>query len=247
MTNENANSRVYMRNPEFSAGEPLTWTTFPERLQRAGVDWKFYQNEIAANGVFTEEEFAWLGNLSGNMMEHFASYNVQVSPRYREKLEAQLQALAKRKETLEKELGRIAPESKRAATIRAALKADAQQMEVLEKGRNLPEKQFADLTKDEQELYARAFVTNRSHPDYRTLAPFDIEIDGKTQQMNAPKGDVLHQFREDVRSGKLPTISWLAPPGMFDDHPAHPWYGPWFVSEVMSILPASVRAADGAD
>ena len=229
-------SRVYMRNPEFSADEPLTWTTFPERLQRAGIDWKFYQNEITANGGFTEEEFAWLGNLSGNMLEHFANYNVHVSPRYREKLDAQLQALTKRREMHEKELGSVGPASKRAATIRAALKADAQHVEALEKGRKLAERQFSDLSKEEQELYARAFVTNRDYPDYRTLVPIDVEIDGKVEQMNVPKGDVLHQFREDVQSGKLPTISWLAPPGMFDDHPAHPWYGPWFVSEVMKIL-----------
>lgn len=233
---QKADSKVYMRNPEYAAGEPLGWMTFPERLQKAGIDWKFYQNEIAANGVFTEEEFAWLGNLAGNMLEHFGNYNVYSSPRYREKLNAQLQALAKRKEMLEKELSRIAPDSKRAKTIKAALKADGQLKTALEKSRGLAEKNLSELSGEEQDLHNRAFVTNRNDPDHRTLAPLDIEIDGKPQQMNAPKGDVLHQFREDVRSGKLPTISWLAPPGMFDDHPAHPMYGPWYVSEVMKIL-----------
>ena len=54
--------------------------------------------------------------------------------------------------------------------------------------------------------------------------------------MKAPKGDVLHQFREDVRSGRLPTVSWLSAPENFSDHPSAPWYGAWYVSEVMDIL-----------
>ena len=51
-----------------------------------------------------------------------------------------------------------------------------------------------------------------------------------------PKGDVLHQFREDVRSGKLPTVSWIVPPERFSDHPSSPWYGAWYLSEVFDIL-----------
>jgi phospholipase C len=54
--------------------------------------------------------------------------------------------------------------------------------------------------------------------------------------MKAPKGDVLHQFRQDVQSGKLPTVSWLSAPENFSDHPSAPWYGAWYVSEVMDIL-----------
>ncbi len=62
-------------------------------------------------------------------------------------------------------------------------------------------------------------------------------MDGATERkMTVPKGDVLHQFREDVQSGKLPTVSWLAAPEKFSDHPTAPWYGAWYVSEVMDIL-----------
>ena len=43
------------------------------------------------------------------------------------------------------------------------------------------------------------------------------------REMQAPKGDVLHQFREDVRAGNLPTVSWLVPPERFSDHPGSPW------------------------
>ncbi|HTJ30976.1 MAG TPA: alkaline phosphatase family protein, partial [Acidobacteriaceae bacterium] len=40
----------------------------------------------------------------------------------------------------------------------------------------------------------------------------------------------------DVNSGKLPTISWLASPEKFSDHPTSPWYGAWYISEILNIL-----------
>jgi phospholipase C len=39
-----------------------------------------------------------------------------------------------------------------------------------------------------------------------------------------------------VHSGKLPTVSWLTAPENFSDHPSAPWYGAWYVSEVLDIL-----------
>jgi phospholipase C len=54
--------------------------------------------------------------------------------------------------------------------------------------------------------------------------------------MEVPKGDVLHQFRADVDSGKLPTVSWLVAPERFSDHPGSAWYGEWYLAKVMEIL-----------
>jgi phospholipase C len=59
---------------------------------------------------------------------------------------------------------------------------------------------------------------------------------GVERELNVPKGDILHQFRRDVDSGSLPTVSWLMTPANFSDHPGVPWFGSWFVSEVMDIL-----------
>ena len=53
---------------------------------------------------------------------------------------------------------------------------------------------------------------------------------GAERRMQVPKGDVFHQFREDVRTGKLPTVSWIVAPENFSDHPGAPWYGAWYVS-----------------
>ena len=54
--------------------------------------------------------------------------------------------------------------------------------------------------------------------------------------MVVPKGDIFYQFRKDVNEGKLPAVSWLSSPEKFSDHPTSPWYGAWYVSEVMDIL-----------
>src|SRR5690606_37980221 len=36
--------------------------------------------------------------------------------------------------------------------------------------------------------------------------------------------------------GELPMVSWLVSPQRFSDHPSAPWYGAWYVSEVLDIL-----------
>ena len=54
--------------------------------------------------------------------------------------------------------------------------------------------------------------------------------------MPVPKGDVLHQFRQDVRRGSLPAVSWIVAPENFSDHPGAAWYGAWYIAEVLDIL-----------
>ncbi|HVW58776.1 MAG TPA: alkaline phosphatase family protein, partial [Puia sp.] len=62
-------------------------------------------------------------------------------------------------------------------------------------------------------------------------------MDGATERsVRIPKGDVLHQFREDVTNGRLPAVSWLVASARFSDHPGGPWYGVWYLSEVIDIL-----------
>ncbi len=62
--------------------------------------------------------------------------------------------------------------------------------------------------------------------------------------MHVPKGDVLHQFREDVKAGKLPTVTWLAAPEKLSDHPTSAWYGAWYISEVIKILTDNPRGLE---
>lgn len=73
-------------------------------------------------------------------------------------------------------------------------------------------------------------------------------MDGdEKRKATVPKGDILHQFRQDVTSGKLPTVSWLVPPAQFSDHPSCPWYGSWYVSEVLEFISKDFKYFDQAD
>ncbi|HET6255678.1 MAG TPA: phospholipase C, phosphocholine-specific [Puia sp.] len=92
------------------------------------------------------------------------------------------------------------------------------------------------LTPQQQALHRKAFDTNTGDPHYRSLEELTYNDAGVQRTMKAPKGDVLYQFRQDVASGKLPAVSWLSAPENFSDHPSAPWYGAWYVSEVMDIL-----------
>lgn len=225
---QSADSIVYMRNPEIGRGG-MSWTTYPERLHQAGISWKFYQNELSAAGGLSAEERAWLSNFGCNVLEFFSNYNVRLSPTHRELLEERIKSLDHEIDLLK---AGAAGQKKNQARLQAALK----ERDRLEQERKLAEGLVADLSKEAQELYARAFVTNLQDPHFRMLEPVSLEIDGVSQQIDAPKGDLFHQFRSDVRSGKLPTVSWLAAPEKFSDHPTSPWYGAWYVSEVMNIL-----------
>src|SRR5690606_7958716 len=88
----------------------------------------------------------------------------------------------------------------------------------------------------QKELNKKAFSNNSEDPDYHNLMPMSYDDNGTIRELNVPKGDVLHQFRKDVENQELPTVSWLMPPANFSDHPGVPWFGPWYVSEVMEIL-----------
>ncbi|HXO76594.1 MAG TPA: alkaline phosphatase family protein, partial [Puia sp.] len=87
-----------------------------------------------------------------------------------------------------------------------------------------------------KDLHARAFTRNAADPDYHTLSSLSYSDGTVTREMKVPKGDVLWQFRQDVETGRLPMVSWLVGPENFSDHPGAPWYGAWYVSEVMDIL-----------
>jgi phospholipase C len=173
-------SRVFMRNEQYE-GVGMTWKTFPERLQEAGIRWKSYQNELTHAKGLTGEQESWLANFGDNVLEYFAAFHIE------------------------------AQSGNSAAS-------------------------YEQLTDRERALHDAAFVTNVGDPHYRSLEELMFSDRNQQRTMMVPKGDVLHQFRQDVNDGKLPAISWLTAPENFSDHPSAPWYGAWYVSEVMDIL-----------
>jgi phospholipase C len=225
---QSTKSSVYMRNPEFK-GAHLKWKTYPERLTDAGIDWGIYQNEVSVASM-PPEAHEWLGNV-GNVIEHFGAFNVHLSTGNTKKLRASIQAAKDEIAALQQK------------TVDASMKDDLL-AEIAQKQDNLKTLEtqlqqggsLSDLSPRQQELHRRAFVTNSGDPDYHSLESISFEDGEHPAKMDVPKGDVLYQFRKDVNEGTLPTVSWLVPPGKFSDHPAHPWYGAWFLSEVVDIL-----------
>lgn len=112
-----------------------TWTTYPERLEKAGVSWKLYQG---GSGIPGEP----VDNYTDNSLEFFAQYHV-----------------------------------KEGADPRGPL--------------------------------VRKGVTDHT----------------------------LREFREDIRHGHLPQVSWIVPPYKFSEHPeASPTDGAYYLSLVMDAL-----------
>ena len=95
---------------------------------------------------------------------------------------------------------------------------------------------FEGLSEREKSLHRKAFTTNVGDKHYHEIEKYSYTDGEEQHEVELPKGDLLHQFRQDVKNKELPTVSWLVPPGRFSDHPGHPWYGAWYVSEIFKIL-----------
>ncbi|MBN8830520.1 MAG: phospholipase C, phosphocholine-specific [Sphingomonadales bacterium] len=228
-------SLVHMYNHMTHPGG-LTWTSFGERLGQAGVSWKCYQNQIYCESpVWGEAADDWVGNDGDNPLERFSSYATAFTPKYRAYVENLIdRALANieaREATLKEAFAR-APTS----ALQATLRAYADQRARLAAKRTAARRTLADCTPEQLELRAHGLAMNEGDPDYLTLETLDYVADSERRQIDVPKGDVLHQFRKDVATGNLPTVSWLVAPANFSFHPGTPWFGEWYVSEVMNIL-----------
>jgi phospholipase C len=225
--------KAHIRNDDFSHAK-LQWETFPELLEEHQIPWKFYQNEISCGGGFKGEERSWLSNFGCNLLEFFAAYNVKFTPRYLKSLQTQV-------DTLPGQINKLQEASPSTEEAAQKIKADLlKKQQVLDTATaelaQWNKVKFAQLTDKQKSLYQRAFVVNAGDPAYRSIAKVNYTTDGTQKEMTVPAGDLLHQFRQDVNEGKLPTVSWLAGPQNFSDHPSAPWYGAWYVSEVLDIL-----------
>lgn len=215
---QNETSKPHISNGDIDGPERLSWRTFPEKLSGHGVDWRIYQNELSVGVGFEGEEGRWLANFTDNDMEFFKQYHVKRHPEH-------LPHLRKEKAALEKQL-LDKPDPK----IEARLDFTIKEIAFLEANT------LATLTPEQRDLHQRAFTINRNDPDYHSLETITYDDNGTQRSAQIPKGDVLHQFREDVNAGKLPTVSWLVAPSNFSDHAGTPWYGAWYLSEAIDIL-----------
>jgi phospholipase C len=217
----------------------VNWTTFPERLEENDISWKVYQNELSVGVGFTGEEYSWLANFGDNPLEYFTQYNVKFHPAYIDNLPkaaAATVAEIKKTESLLQSLpaGAATVEIEKTKKKLDQLKKQLADIEIDQK--KYTRENYLRLTAWEKALHTKAFDTNIKDPDYHQLANITYKDGDTERQMKAPKGDVLHQFREDVKNGSLPTVSWLVAPENFSDHPSSAWFGIWYISEVLDIL-----------
>lgn len=129
------------------------WTTYPERLQQAGIKWKIYQDigvGLDANGYWGWTQDPYIGNYGDNSLLYFHQYQ------------------------------------------------NAQ-----------PGEPLADLAKTGTDI----------------------------KQLNRDPSRLLDIFREDVRTGQLPQVSWIVAPEAFTEHPNFPAnYGAWYISQFLDVL-----------
>lgn len=129
------------------------WSTYPERLERAGIPWKVYQDTglgLNAAGYWGWTSDPFIGNYGDNALLYFHQYQNAT-----------------------------------------------------------PGTPLADKAKTGTEI--------------------------KTQ--NRDPEALLADFREDVKHGRLPKVSWIVAPEAYTEHPNwEPDFGSWYVSQVVDIL-----------
>ncbi|WP_020532953.1 phosphocholine-specific phospholipase C [Flexithrix dorotheae] len=231
-THQSPTDKAKVRNGEMGYSNEVNWPTFPERLEDHGISWKVYQNEISL--PTNVEDSSLLANFTDNNLEWFSQFGVRFSPGHYEYLIKRQKELPKELKVLEKKLVKAGSDKAELTKEIAAKKEDIAQLSEYLKNWN-PE-QYKRLSEREKKLHQKAFTTNIGDPDYHKVEEMAFTDNGEERITKVPKGDILHQFRKDVKEGNLPTVSWVVAPQKFSDHPSAPWYGAWYVSEVMDIL-----------
>ncbi|TZG00320.1 phospholipase C, phosphocholine-specific (plasmid) [Chryseobacterium panacisoli] len=215
--NGKVKANVVNENIDYDKARQAKWKSFPEILEQQNVSWRIYQNEISLPKGMSGEQEAWLSNFTDNPIEWFSKFNVKFSKGYYQNIP---NIIAYLKQEIEKN-----PKQKeRLETMLAEVQEDQVKYH--------PDN-YSKLSKEEKNLHEKAFTTNSNDPDYWKL---EIGKDENGERLVVPEGDVLFQFRKDVEEKKLPLVSWLVAPEHFSDHPGSPWYGAWYISEVLNIL-----------
>lgn len=224
--------KAKVRNGEVTYEREANWSTFPERLEDQGISWKVYQNEISL--PTNVEDDSLLANFTDNNLEWFSQYNVRYSKGFYGYLQRMEKELPKEIKELEKQLK--LPDMDKQEVSKQLETKNKELEQVREHLVRWNPDQFKKLSGRLQSLHHKAFTTNMGDPDYHKIQDMTYLDNGEERTTQVPKGDILYQFRKDVKEGKLPAVSWVVAPQKFSDHPSAPWYGAWYVSEVLDIL-----------
>ena len=214
----NPESTAHVNNGQIDFKD-VSWKTYPERLEEAGISWGVYQNELSIPTGLSDDEDYWLANFTDNDLEFTKQYHVRFHPGHRTFMESELDRLMRLEQS-----GEVKDdELEKTRTTIERLKRDLE---------TYSEENFEKLSEPGKSIHRKAFITNADDPYYRELELLGFD----DEEVTVPKGDIFHQFRKDVNEGKLPMVSWLVAPCAFSDHPGSPWFGAWYVSEALDIL-----------
>jgi phospholipase C len=226
-----------VQNADTDYGREASWRTFPERLEDAGVSWRIYQNEISLESGLRGDAADWLGSFTDNPIEWFTQYKVRFSktrraylPKFIADAPAQIRSREKALQAPRLASDARAKLERELVSLRADLRAAQSELTTY------AEAAWKALPARTRALHEKAFTTNVGDPAYRRLTKLAYQDGTTRREIDVPAGDVLHQFRRDVASGTLPSVSWIVAPANFSDHPSHAWFGAWYVSEVLDIL-----------
>src|SRR5699024_4739191 len=202
-------ARAFIRNVS-PMKHGISWKTFPELLEENKIPWKIYQNTLSAGGGLTGDQRSWMANFGCNPLEHFPQYNVRFFDRYVTSLKKRIETLPEQIEKAKEKKEGLSPEDKKYKKLQKEIKkkeevlADAKkQVKEWDPGN------FEKLPEFQKNLYKKAFTINDKDPDFMELDTLKYDDNGEERELRIPKGDVLYQFRKDVDSGQLPTVSWL--------------------------------------
>src|ERR1700730_3555620 len=215
--NENSRANVWNEDSEYQKHH---WKTFPEILEENDISWKFYQNEISVNVGFTEEQDRWLSNFGDNPLEYFSQYNVRLSGKHIVQLHHEMDGLFRDLSGLKNQLDGLPASDPARNEIQKNIDEKTKKLETLTQDLKIyNQENFDKLSPREKNLHRKAFVTNVNDPDYHSLEEIVYDDNNIRRDLILPKGDLLHQFREDVNTANLPTVSWLAAAENLSDHP----------------------------
>ncbi|PRD56826.1 phosphocholine-specific phospholipase C [Sphingobacterium gobiense] len=221
-------AKPLVRNSDVYFSREASWRTFPELLEKNNISWKIYQNEISLQNELSGDAESWLGNFTDNNLEWYSQYHVRYKKSHVDFYNKRVQELPNEIQQLKRDLG-----TKNDQKLKHKIQQKEQQLESYQNElKTYNTTNFEKLDSFSKSLHLRAFQTNEGDPYYHQTE--EVEVDNMI--ITVPKGDVLHQFREDVKNGQLPTVSWLCAPQNFSDHPSAPMYGAWYVSEILNIL-----------
>jgi phospholipase C len=106
---------------------------------------------------------------------------------------------------------------------------------------------FVGTYTDNPVLYFQQYVTAPTDSPLFQHAATGTALAYNTPALTAPRAawetwaeGLFAQFKDDVKNGTLPQVSWLVAPFGYCEHPRYPnGYGAWYISQVLDILTAN--------